>query len=103
MHKTVGAVTHSVEIVVFLAALVACRGRWRQVGLVFLLPAIGTVQVFLIGDTGRSGGWINGLHGLFALIVLMLAAALTQDGVRSLRHGTRASRGSELGGVAVRV
>ena len=86
MHKTVGFITHDVEIIVFLAALVAYWGSWRRVGLAFLLPLIGTIQVFLIGDTDKSGGWINGLHGLFALVVLLLAVVLAKDGIRSLKR-----------------
>jgi hypothetical protein len=84
MHRTVGFVTHSVEIVVFLVAFVGCWGTWRQVALALLLPVIGTIQVLLIGDTSASGSWINGLHGLFALVVLLLASALAQEGKRSL-------------------
>jgi hypothetical protein len=89
MHSTVGFITHSVEIVVFLVALIGYWGAWRRLWLPVLLPVIGTVQVFLIGDTNKSGGWVNGLHGLFALIVLLLAAALVQDGTRSLRASAR--------------
>ena len=86
MHKTVGFMTHNVEIIVFLAALVAYWGSWRRVGLAFLLPLIGTIQVFSIGDTDKSGGWVNGLHGLLALVVLLLAVFLAQDGMRSLKR-----------------
>ena len=86
LHTTGGFITHSVEIVVFLLALVGYWGSWRWVGLAALLPIIGTVQVFLIGDTDERGGWINGLHGLFALVVFLLAVALAQIGVRSLRR-----------------
>jgi hypothetical protein len=86
MHETVGFVTHSVEIVVFLAAIGGYWRNWRQIGLAFLLPVVGTVQLFLIGDTGEPGGWVNGLHGLLALIVLVLAMALARDGIRSLRR-----------------
>ena len=89
MHKTVGFLTHSVEIVVFLVALVGYWGMWRRLWLPFLLPVVGTFQLFVIGDTDKSGGWVNGLHGLFALIVLMLAVALVQDGTRSLRASGR--------------
>jgi hypothetical protein len=89
MHKTVGFLTHSVEIVVFLVALVGYWGMWRRLWLPFLLPVVGTFQLFMIGDTDKSGGWINGLHGLFALIVLLLAGALVQDGTRSLRASGR--------------
>ncbi len=48
---------------------------------------IGTIQIFLIGDTDRSGGWVNGLHGLLALVVLVLALALAQNGKRALGLG----------------
>jgi hypothetical protein len=87
MHETVGFLTHSVEIVVFLVAVVGYWGAWRRLWLPFLLPVIGTFQVFAIGDTDKTGGWVNGLHGLLALIVLLLAVTLVQDGVRSLRAG----------------
>lgn len=86
LHTTGGFVTHSVEIVVFLVALVAYWGRWRSVGLAALLPAVGTVQLLLIGDTTEAGSWVNGLHGLFALVVFLLAVVLAQAGVRSLRR-----------------
>jgi hypothetical protein len=90
LHQTGGAITNSVEIVVFLAALVGYWGRWRRVGLALLLPVIGTIQVLLIGDTDESGSWVNGLHGLFALIVLLLAVALVQVGLRSLTRAPTA-------------
>ena len=85
MHETVGFLTHSVEIIVLLVALVAYWGAWRRLWLPLLLPVIGTLQVLAIGDTDKTGGWVNGLHGLLALIVLLLAVALVQDGVKSLR------------------
>lgn len=84
MHQTGGFVTHSVEIVVFLAALVGYWRSWMQIGLALLLPVIGTLQVVLIGDTDRSGSWINGLHGLLALIVLLLAVLIAERARRSL-------------------
>lgn len=36
-----------------------------------MFPVVGTVQVFAIGDTGARGGWVNGLHGLLALVMLL--------------------------------
>lgn len=86
LHQTGGFVTHSVEIVVFLAALVGYWGSWERIGFALLLPVIGTIQVFLIGDTDASGSWVNGLHELFALVVLLLALALAQAGKGSLRR-----------------
>jgi len=85
LHETGGFITHSIEIVVFLTALVAFWGTWRLVGFALLLPVIGTIQVVLIGDTDKSGGWVNGLHGMFALVVLLLAVALVEAGRRAFR------------------
>lgn len=84
LHTSVGFLVHSVEIVVFLTALVAFWGAWRLVGLAALLPIVGTLQVLLIGDTDEAGSWVNGLHGLFALVVLLLAIALVLLGAREL-------------------
>jgi hypothetical protein len=47
--------------------------------------------VLLVGDTDKSGGWVNGLHGLFALVVLLLACALVEIGRRALRRGQESS------------
>jgi hypothetical protein len=56
LHSTVGFIVHSIEIVVFLVALVAFWGEWRIVGFAALLPIVGTFQVLLIGDTDKQGG-----------------------------------------------
>lgn len=87
LHVNGGVVIHGIEIVAFLLALVGFWGAWRLVTLALLLPLVGTAQVALVGDTDRSGGWVNGLHGLFALVVLALAAAVAEAGRRALRAG----------------
>ena len=84
LHVIGAYVTHNLEIVVFVAALVAFSGDWRRVGFALLLPLYGTFQVFVIGDTDEPGGWVNGLHGLLALVVLLQATVLAVDGVRHL-------------------
>jgi hypothetical protein len=84
LHVNGGLITHNVEIVAFVLALVAFWGAWRFIGLALLLPVIGTAQVFFVGDTEDSGGWVNGLHGLLAMVVLVLALALGEAGRRRL-------------------
>ena len=91
LHTSVGFLVHSVEIVVFLLALGVFWGAWRIVGFAALLPVVGTLQLVLIGDTEQRGTWVNGLHGLFALVVLMLAMALVWIGVRSLARPAEAA------------
>lgn len=90
MHEAIGFITHIVEIVVFVAALVASWGAWPTVALALSLPVIGTIQVILVGDTKDQGGWVNGLHGLGALVVLVLAAVIAHGCVRAL--GLRRTR-----------
>lgn len=84
MHETLGFLTHLIEVVVFLAAIGAWWKQWRSVALAFSLPVIGTLQLFLVGDTDEEGGWVNGLHGLLALVVLILAAAIAHRAMRDL-------------------
>ena len=81
LHETGGFITHSIEVVTLLLAIAAFWGAWRFVGYAALLPIIGTAQLVLVGDTEEQGGWVNGLHGLLALVVFVLALWLA-DGAR---------------------
>jgi hypothetical protein len=86
-HKDLGGYVHMVEVLAFLAAIGAYWKRWGEVGLVFALAVVGTLQLAFV-DTG--GEWVKGLHGLLALVVLILAHATVQHAVRALglgRHG----------------
>src|SRR5262249_46959116 len=64
-HKTVGGITHGLEILTGLVGIGAWWGNWRMVGVSILLPVIGTIQV-AFADGHR---YVGGLHGLFALFV----------------------------------
>lgn len=85
-HTNLGGIVHGVEVLVFLAAIVAYWKRWAGLLMPFLLALIGTVQLaFVDGDE-----WVGGLHGLLALVVLFLAHAVVQRSLRDLglgRHG----------------
>lgn len=83
-HASVGWSTHTAEVVLFLMALMAWLPRTDLI-LSFALVAIGTVQVILAG----SVEWVGGLHPLFALVVLITAAALAHRGLRRRRAGSR--------------
>jgi hypothetical protein len=81
-HRTVGFTAHGLEVLIFIAALIAWLPR-RDLGLSLLLAAIGTVQVTLAGEHR----WVGGLHALLALAVLGFAATLAFRGLR--RHDRR--------------
>lgn len=91
MHRNLGNLTHIVEVVVLLAALVAWWRHWREIAVAFSLPLVGTLQLALVGDTSKHGGWVNGLHGLLALVVLVLAAVIAHRTMRALGLRERAA------------
>jgi hypothetical protein len=74
---TGGFVIHGSEAVVFLSALVAFWKRWGWIAFNFGLLLFGTIQIFLSPpDEDPASGWVHGLHGLFALLVLVYAAVI---------------------------
>jgi peptidoglycan/LPS O-acetylase OafA/YrhL len=84
---------HAAELLVFLTAFGAWPRAWRWIGFTFLLFALGTVQIFLAPpDEDPASGWVHGLHGLLALVVMVMAAIVAHRGMRDLGL-RRASRG----------
>jgi hypothetical protein len=79
-HTGVGWMVHTAELLVLVAALVARLPR-GDVGLSLALAVLGTVQVLLSG----AEEWVGALHPLFALLVLGIAGALAQRGMRRRR------------------
>jgi hypothetical protein len=53
---------------------------------------LSVAQIGFLGDTEETGGWINGLHGLLALIVLLAAIAYALKAARDL--GLRTTAGA---------
>ena len=85
-HKGLGNAVHGFEVLAFLAALVAYWKQWARMAPAFALALIGTIQL----GFADADEWIGGLHGLLALVVLILAHAVVQRAVRDLglgRHG----------------
>ena len=89
-HKDLGGIVHMVEVLVFLSAIGAYWKNWGEIGLSFALGVVGTIQLGLAdGDK-----WVGGLHGVFALIVLILAAIITHRTMRALGLGRHAAPGA---------
>jgi hypothetical protein len=87
-HKTVGDITHGVEIVAGLVGIAAWWGQGKMVALSLALPIIGTIQV-AFADSHR---YVGGLHGLFALVVLAIAGVLGhRAGKAAVAAGSRAA------------
>jgi hypothetical protein len=89
-HEDLGGTVHLVEVLVFLSAIGAYWRRWGEIGLSFALAVIGTIQLgFADGDE-----WVGGLHGVFALVVMILAAIITHRAMRELGIGRRPAPGA---------
>jgi hypothetical protein len=85
-HTGLGGIVHLLEVLAFIAALVAYWKLWAKVAPAFALAVIGTLQL----GFADADEWVAGLHGLLALVVLILAHAVVQRTVRDLglgRHG----------------
>ena len=97
-HGFVGfAIIHAAELLVFLTAFGAWPKQWKWIGLTFFLFVLGTVQLFLAPpDEDPASGWLHGLHGLLALVVMVTAAVIAHRGMRDL--GLRGGRHDELAG-----
>ena len=74
-HRSVGFTTHALEVLILVVSLFAARDRL----LCLALAVLGTVQIALAG--GHE--WVGGLHPLFAMIVLVLAATIAWRGWES--------------------
>jgi hypothetical protein len=70
-HRSMGWTVHGFELMLFAAALAAWLPR-LDVGLSFVLAAVGTAQVSL----ASGHRWVGGLHPVLALVVVALATAL---------------------------
>lgn len=89
-HGTVDGIVHGIQAVIFLASLAAFWRRWTDVALPFALIAIGTIQIGLLD----ADEWVGGLHGLLAMVVLVLAAFIAMRALRALGIGPRAEPGA---------
>lgn len=70
VHRTIGFTAQGLEVLTFLASLVARRNILLSLG----LAIVGTVQAGL----ANADRWIGALHPLGALIVLTLAALIAR-------------------------
>lgn len=91
LHKAIGEIMRGVELLVFLAALGAWWRNWGKIGHAFGLAAVGTIQISLTS----SDEWVGGLHGLLALVILVMAVFIVKDDVEAL--GLTRARGGDAG------
>ena len=84
-------IVHLGQLAIVIGALVAYWGNWSQVGLAVAFLVLSIAQVPALGNTDEQGDWVNGLHGFFALVILIAGLLYAQKAAREL--GIRRSVG----------
>lgn len=83
---------HLGQLAIVIGAIVAAWGNWRMVGGAVGFLVLSVAQLFFLGDTDEEGSWVNGFHGLLALVLLLLA--LWYAGWASRQLGLRRASGA---------
>lgn len=87
-HKVIGQLTHLLEVLVFVAALVAAWPAWRSTLWPFALAVVGSTQAFLAASADSGSAWVHGFHGGFAPVVLLIAIVVAQRARARLALGS---------------
>ena len=83
-------IVHIGQLLVVIGAIGAFRRSWPAIGLAVLFLVVSVAQLAFLADTEEGdGGWINGLHGLLALVLVLWAAWYGSTAARLL--GLRSS------------
>lgn len=91
-HGIGSAPVHLGQLMIVIGAIVAAWGNWRAVGAAVGFLVVSVAQLALIGDTDKDGSWVNGFHGVLALVLLVAALAYAQWAAQSL--GLRTAAGA---------
>jgi hypothetical protein len=77
-------VVHFGQLMIVIGAIWAWWGNWKAVGTALGFLVLSVAQLAFLGDTEKSGGWVNGLHGFLALIILIAAGIYAQRAKRGI-------------------
>ncbi len=86
-HGGFSLLVHIGELLIVIGAIWAWWGNWNMVGLAVAFLVLAFAQLAFLGDTDEQGGWINGLHGFLALIILLAGAWYVTRARRELGLG----------------
>ena len=64
-------------------------GELEAVGLAVAFLVLAFAQLGFLGDTEKQGGWVNGLHGFLALIVMLAGVVYLEAAARALGRSRR--------------
>lgn len=82
---------HAGQLAIVIGALVAYRRQWAAVAGAIAFLALSILQLAFLGNTDEQGGWINGLHGFLALVILLAGFAYALRAAAELGLRARAT------------
>jgi hypothetical protein len=88
-HGGFSLLVHIGQLLVVIGAIGAFWRNWPAVGIAVLFLVTSLAQLAFLGDNEKEGGWINGLHGMLALVLLLWASWYASQAARQL--GLRSS------------
>lgn len=77
---------HIGQLSIVIGSVWAWWGNWRAMGWAAAFLVLAVAQLAFLGDTDEPGGWVNGLHGFLALVVLGAAAMFAHRARTELRR-----------------
>jgi hypothetical protein len=89
-HSVGSMFVHLGELAIVIGAIWAWWGNWKAVGTAVGFLVLSVAQLALLGDTEKTGGWVNGLHGFLALVILIAGGIYAHRAKRELGLGRSA-------------
>lgn len=84
LHGANSLLVHVGQLAIVIGAIWAWRRSVPGIALAVGFLVLSFLQLLSLGDTDEPGGWMNGFHGLLALIVLLAAVAYGEVAARRL-------------------
>jgi hypothetical protein len=73
-HGGFSGLVHLGQLLVVIGAIGAFWRNWTAVGIAVAFLVTSVAQLAFLGDNEEQGGWINGLHGMLALVLILWGA-----------------------------
>ena len=83
-HGGFSMIVHIGQLLIVIGAIWALWRNWGWVAAAVAFLVLSVAQLAFLGDTDEPGGWLNGLHGFLALVILLVGAWVFDQARRRL-------------------
>ena len=71
-HGGFSTVVHVGQLLIVIGGIWAFWGNWGWVAAALGFLVLSVAKLAFLGDTEEPGGWVNGLHGFLALVIILI-------------------------------